>query len=212
MTTITLEAGAARFLAEALIPASSKDDVTPILTGIHLSIENGKLRGIATDRYRVHTVLLDLVGDTPTELSALVPRNVMQWLAKAAAAYTSPRRAHPFKPVVVFEINDENTRALIRVKEDATADLEEQTITTPLIKGNFPPVLKLVEAARTEETADSAEGMLNLDLLAGLKALGGRHTPPVIRFTKPKDGRKEGVVHFWFGDHAEALIQPNLRR
>lgn len=33
MTTITIEAGAARYLTEALLPAVSKDDVTPVLGG-----------------------------------------------------------------------------------------------------------------------------------------------------------------------------------
>lgn len=208
MTTITIEAGAARFLAEALLPAASKDDVTPVLTGIHLSIENGKLRGLATDRYRVHAVLIDIVGEVPEDLDALIPRAVMTWIVRATGAYTG-RRSNPFKPVVIIEVNDDNTRALIRVRQDAEADLEEQTITTPLIKGNYPPVMRLIEAARTAEAATGAEAMLDLAKLTQLKALGD--TAPVIRFTKPTSGTKEGVVHFWFGDHAEALIQPNLR-
>lgn len=208
MTTITIEAGAARFLAEALLPATSKDDVTPVLTGVHLSIENGKLRAVATDRYRVHAVLLDVVGDAPAELNALIPRSIMQWIVRATAAYTR-RRAQPFKPVVVFEIDEDGSRALIRAREDAEANLEEQTITTALIKGNFPPVMRLIATARTADTADAAEGMLNLDFVSSLKALGS--TPPVIRFTKAENPHREGVVHFWFGDHAEALIQPNIR-
>lgn len=208
MTTITLEAGAARFLAEALLPAASKDDVTPVLTGVHLSIENGKLRGTATDRYRVHTVLVDVVGEAPETLDALVPRSAIYWLTRHAGAYIT-RRHSPLKPVVVFEFSDTiPTRAVIRVREDATGDVDEQTMSTALIHGKFPPVMRLVETARTAETVQG-EAPLNVAYLSSMRALGNTRMPAVVRFTK--GDHRPGPVYLKFGEYAEAIIQPNAK-
>ncbi|MDF2578462.1 MAG: hypothetical protein K0S49_41 [Microbacterium sp.] len=208
MSTITLKAASARYLAEALLPAVSKDDVTPVLTGIHLTIEEGKLRGVSTDRYRVHAVLLDLVEPAEDlELNALVPRDAVQWLARNAGAYVT-RRHSPFDSTVTLDIADESLT--ITVRQDAAADDYARTLTTPLIKGKFPPVIGLIDKARKAETTDGPISM-QLDFLASSKALAAEGLiAPVMRFTKG-DGKGPGPVHLRYGQTAEALIQPILR-
>jgi DNA polymerase-3 subunit beta len=61
--------------------AASRDDVTPVLTGVQLAVANNSLTLVATDRYRVATRAIDWDGGQ-AEAQALVPARTLNEVGK----------------------------------------------------------------------------------------------------------------------------------
>lgn len=204
--TITLDAHVARYVASALLPAVSRDDVTPILTGAHFSIEDGALRVASTDRYRVHTLKVGVNGKAPKELDAIVPRAALAWIVKNGGVFSRSRS--PYSPVVRLRFTEKRvTISVLEHGEDAGEHgVDEVTFSTSLIDGRFPPVVRLVTIARDAE-AEPVEGNLRTDYLASITAVSDGRRIAHIKFTKG-DGAKLGPVYIRCGV-AEAIIQPN---
>lgn len=106
--------------------AASRDDVTPVLTGVQLEVADHKLSLVATDRYRVSLRDVPWDGDV-TEQSALVPARTLTEVGKTFA--------HAGNIEVAF--SGAGDREIIAF----TAG--NKTVTSLLIKGNFPPVRRL---------------------------------------------------------------------
>ena len=217
--TVTISAQSAKYLADAMLAAASKDDVTPVICAAQITVTPEELRGLATDRYRVHTVALN-VQSKPKAHEFVVPRDALLWLSKNALAFTS-RRYTAFDPIVKFttrapgEANGDHGYLKLEVRQSIDSGDVDGVIsrTGPLVKGNFPPVGKLFEKARAAEL-HAGPFMLKPELLSSLRVLGGKWDVPLIRPTASENPAKPGPVHFEFkqGDRvfAEALIQPNL--
>ena len=106
--------------------AASRDDVTPVLTGVLLEVSGTNLSLVATDRYRV--ALRDIPWDgQQTEATALVPARTLQEVGKTFS--------HGETISVAF--SEAGDREIIAF----TAG--NKTVTSLLIKGNFPPVRRL---------------------------------------------------------------------
>ncbi|MGX1694529.1 DNA polymerase III subunit beta [Microbacterium keratanolyticum] len=106
--------------------AASRDDVTPVLTGVQLEVSGQQLSLVATDRYRVS--LRDVPWDgEESEQTALVPARTLQEVGKTFG--------HAGTIQIAF--SGEGDREIIAF----TAG--NKTVTSLLIKGNFPPVRRL---------------------------------------------------------------------
>ena len=106
--------------------AASRDDVTPVLTGVQLEVSGTELSMVATDRYRVS--LRDVPWDGEgAEQTALVPARTLTEVGKTFA--------HAGNIEVAF--SGAGDREIIAF----TAG--NKTVTSLLIKGNFPPVRRL---------------------------------------------------------------------
>lgn len=106
--------------------AASRDDITPVLTGVQLSVEDHQLSMVATDRYRVS--LRDLPWDGATsEQTALVPARTLQEVGKTFGNTGQ----------IEISFSGEGDREIIAFSAG------NKTVTSLLIKGNFPPVRKL---------------------------------------------------------------------
>ena len=106
--------------------AASRDDVTPVLTGVQLAVSNNSLTLVATDRYRVAVRAINWDGNE-TEAQALVPARTLTEVGKTFS--------HGGNISVAF--SGEADREIIAF----TAG--NKTVTSLLIKGNFPPVQRL---------------------------------------------------------------------
>lgn len=106
-----------------VVPAASRDDARPILTGVHLEPTDDGLRLVATDSYRLS--LRDLPGEKvlPGDRSVLVP-------AKALAE--------------VQRLLETGEVSVVIGEREATFDLERARITTRLIEGEFPNYRQLL--------------------------------------------------------------------
>lgn len=139
--------------------AASRDDVTPVITGVQLEINDNSLSLLATDRYRV------AIRDIPWEstggsesLTALVPARTIQEIGKTFSHSGN----------ISIAITSKDDRELIAF----TAD--NKTVTSLLIKGNFPPVKRLfpekVENYAVVNTADLVEATRRVKLVVEREA------------------------------------------
>ncbi|AMB59871.1 DNA polymerase III subunit beta [Microterricola viridarii] len=110
--------------------AASRDDVTPVITGVQLEVSENSLGLVATDRYRVavREINWDSGSTTSSEpITALVPARTLQEVGKTFGNAGN----------ISVAITNSDDRELIAF----TAN--KKTVTSLLIKGNFPPVRRL---------------------------------------------------------------------
>ena len=109
-------------------PAASRDDVTPVITGVLLHLNGSELSLMATDRYRVAVRNVKWASsESLTDVSALVPSRTLAEVGKTF---------HNAETVTVT-ISTGGDRELVAF---TAAD---RTVTSLLIKGSFPPVQRL---------------------------------------------------------------------
>lgn len=114
-------------------PAASKDDVTPVITGVLLDVKGSQLLMTATDRYRVAAKELSWSSDNEDEnaLKALVPSKTLSEIGKTFSGEQS----------ISLSISTGGDRELVAFSSGS------KTVTSLLIKGSFPPVNKLFPEA-----------------------------------------------------------------
>ena len=151
--------------------AASRDDVTPVITGVQLEVSDSSLTMVATDRYRVavRTIDWDSGDATSTEtLTALVPARTLQEIGKTFG----------HSGTISVAITNTDDRELIAFRAD------RKTVTSLLIKGNFPPVKRLfpevVDNYAVINTADLIEAVRRVSLVLEREA--------ALRFTFTIDG------------------------
>ncbi len=150
--------------------AASRDDVTPVITGVQLEIADNKLSLVATDRYRVAVREIDWdASDSGTSAAtALVPARTLQEIGKTLG----------HSGTISVAITSKDDRELIAF----TAD--KKTVTSLLIKGNFPPVKRLfpdtVDNYAVINTAELVEATRRVSLVLEREA--------ALRFTFNADG------------------------
>lgn len=110
--------------------AASRDDVTPVLTGVQLEVSGTQLSLVATDRYRV--ALRDVPWDSGAaasdeSMTALVPARTLIEVGKTFA--------HSGSIQIAFSGSGD--------REIIAFTAGNKTVTSLLIKGNFPPVRRL---------------------------------------------------------------------
>ncbi|MFJ6678007.1 DNA polymerase III subunit beta [Microbacterium sp. NPDC091382] len=151
--------------------AASRDDVTPVLTGVQLEVTGNDLSLVATDRYRV--ALREINFDSGAvareeATTALVPARTLTEVGKTFA--------HAGDIQVSFSGSGD--------REIIAFTAGNKTVTSLLIKGNFPPVRRLFPA-QTEHyavvnTAELAEAVRRVSLVLD------RSAP--LRFTFSDEG------------------------
>jgi len=150
--------------------AASRDDVTPVITGVQLEITGNRIGLVATDRYRVAVREIDWdASDSGIETAtALVPARTLQEIGKTLG----------HGGTISVAITNKDDRELIAF----TAD--KKTITSLLIKGNFPPVRRLfpdtVENYAVMNTGELIEAVRRVSLVLEREA--------ALRFTFSPDG------------------------
>lgn len=134
--------------------AASRDDVTPVLTGVQLEVTGTTLSLVATDRYRV--ALREIPWDGPDggdTTTALVPARTLTEVGKTFA--------HSGDISVSFSGSGD--------REIIAFTAGNKTVTSLLIKGNFPPVRRLfpeqTEHHAVANTADLIEAVRRVALV-----------------------------------------------
>ena len=111
--------------------AASKDDVTPVLTGVQIEASEKTLSFVATDRYRVALCEAAWHGSKDADGSiALVPARTLQEVAKTFGNQGD----------IQISIAKTDDREMIAFKAN------NRSVTSLLLKGNFPPVKSLFPA------------------------------------------------------------------
>lgn len=164
--------------------AASRDDVTPVITGVQLEVGENSLGLVATDRYRVAVREIDWDGGNVgagETMTALVPARTLQEVGKTFG----------HSGTISVAITSKDDRELIAF----TAD--KKTVTSLLIKGNFPPVRRLfpetVENYAVMNTAELIEATRRVSLVLEREA--------ALRFTFTADGLTLEAIG---SEHAQA--------
>jgi DNA polymerase-3 subunit beta len=153
--------------------AASRDDVTPVITGVQLEVGDHDVSLIATDRYRVavRTIQWDSgrTGETESApLHALVPARTLQEVGRTFGSAST----------VSVSISGSSERELIAFHAD------DKTVTSLLIKGNYPPVRRLfpetVQDNAVINTAELVEAVRRVSLVLEREA--------ALRFSFTVDG------------------------
>ena len=151
--------------------AASRDDVTPVITGVQLEVSENSLSLVATDRYRVAVRGIEFDAGTTggaETTTALVPARTLQEVGKTFGSATT----------VAVSITGSDDRELIAFQAG------DKTVTSLLIKGNFPPVKRLfpetVENYAVINTAELVESVRRVSLVLEREA--------ALRFTFTIDG------------------------
>jgi DNA polymerase III subunit beta len=153
--------------------AASRDDVTPVITGVQLEVRSTNLSLVATDRYRVAIREIEwdgggVAGDGDATTAALVPARTLQEVGKTFG----------HSGTISVAITSRDDRELIAFSAD------RKTVTSLLIKGNFPPVRRLfpetVENYAVMNTAELIEATRRVALVLEREA--------ALRYTFTADG------------------------
>jgi DNA polymerase-3 subunit beta len=141
--------------------SASRDESRPVLTGILVRFEAGKLVMVATDSYRLSVKETELGGDAP-ELEAIIPARALQELSRlATGADTIELGVH--ENHVVFGAGD-------------------AWLTTRRIDGQFPNYRQLLpETFEVELTVARAE--LG-DVVRRVSVMAQRNSPLRLRFAE----------------------------
>lgn len=124
---VNLDVGDVGEALRQIVRAASSDDARPILTGVLMTAEEGGLRLVATDSYRL--AIRDLPG-----------RNVLaegQQVLVPSKALAELQRLLPSVPEVQLAFGE----------HDATFDLAGVRLTTRLIEGDFPNYRQLIPSS-----------------------------------------------------------------
>ena len=150
--------------------AASRDDVTPVITGVQLEVSQSSLSLVATDRYRVavREIEWDAADGTADTVNALVPARTLSEIGKTFG----------HGGTVSISITNTDERELIAFSA------EKKTVTSLLIKGNFPPVKRLfpesVDNYAVINTTELIEAVRRVSLVLEREA--------ALRFTFSIDG------------------------
>lgn len=151
--------------------AASRDDVTPVITGVQLEVTENSLSMVATDRYRVavREIEWDSGDRVFTEpVTALVPARTLQEIGKTFG----------HSGTISVAITNTDEREIIAFRAD------RKTVTSLLIKGNFPPVKRLfpevVDNYAVLNTAELIESVRRVSLVLEREA--------ALRFSFTIDG------------------------
>lgn len=147
-----------------VVPAASADDARPILTGVLMTPEEGGLRLVATDSYRLS--VRDLPGTSVLSegQSVLVPSRALRELERLLSGGAD----------VTLRLGD----------RDATFEIGSVRLTTRLIEGEFPNYRGLIPSSYPNTLTVGREALI--DAVRRVKLMAREATP--VRLSMSADG------------------------
>ena len=178
---VTLDPAQFAAALRQVVPAASGDDARPILTGVLVAAEEGGLRLVATDSYRL--AVRDLPGQSLLSegQSVLVPSRALNDLTKVLA--------------------DADQLTLRLGERDASFEAGAVRLTTVLIEGDFPPYRGLIPNNHPNRLSVGREALL--DGVRRVKLLAREATP--VRLAMSAEGLELAAVTQDVGQAHEAL-------
>jgi DNA polymerase-3 subunit beta len=154
-SSVTLPAAAVGEALRQVVRAASTDEARPILTGVLLTAENGGLRMVATDSYRL--AVRDLADHQVlgADQKVLVPGRALSELQRLVGGGEE----------LTMRLGD----------RDATFEVGETRLSTRLIEGEFPNYRQLIPASHPNTLTVEREPLL--EAIRRVKILAKDATP-----------------------------------
>ena len=192
-------------LAEALrqvIPAASRDDARPILTGVLLVAEGSGLRLVATDSYRLgvrdlpgESVLAAHLSSSVEGRHVLVPAKALGELQRLLGSGSSPGAA--------AAPGTENTVELSFSDRDACFDTGRARVSTRLIEGQFPNYQQLIPSGYPNRLVVAREALI--EAVKRVRLIGRDRDNAPIRLTMTSSGLELTTIVHDVGEAKEEL-------
>lgn len=201
--------------------AASSDDVTPIINTVNISVsEAGEVTAVATDRYRIARVIF-----TPKVDEAVIGgEDSITINAKELSKFWAGIKVNALKshmPVVLEIVGDDEN--FVTSPKKYILEYDGSRVENFGIRGNYPPVAKLMTGYEENDCAGVPAVSLNPNFLGDMvkmyhprdeKKINMKNVAWQFRF-KATDSKKPGPVYITRGsDIAGAtldyLVQPNL--
>jgi DNA polymerase III subunit beta len=161
MGTFTVDREALLDTISRVARSASRDESRPVLTGILVRFEGGKLVMAATDSYRMSVKETELEGDAP-ELEAIIPARALGELTRIASSGDT------------LELGVHENQVVFAA--------DEVWLTTRRIDGQFPNYKQLLpETFEHEVTLPRAE---LLDVVRRVAVMAQRNSPLRLRFAE----------------------------
>lgn len=223
-SVLTSPADQLYWAARVALKAASKDNITPVLTGVYFRVEDGSATLTATDRYRVHQAAIP-AKDAP-DGEFLMDRHQVEWMLRsvhrparlyrdqlvritweggALAPGQSPEARSPRRTAATIQVD---------VLGHNADDAPVFSYKAHGIPGDFPSVTRLFPDLKSDDELLSEFGF-SPQLVADLRVLSHPGSPDPLKFYTPRAGEarrgigKPFLVTNLEGD-ARALIQPTL--
>jgi DNA polymerase III subunit beta len=159
---VVLPADALARTIERVAKAASRDETRPVLTGILVSVEEGTLRMVATDSYRLSVKETPLETGAEVRFEANVPARALQELSR-----------------VTHETSAE-TISIVSRENQVVFGAERVTLSSRLIDGQFPNYRQLLPESFEHEIEVSRDELLAVVRRVSLMAQ--RTAPLRLRF------------------------------
>jgi DNA polymerase-3 subunit beta len=159
---VVLPAGAFARTIERVAKAASRDETRPVLTGILVSVEDGTLRMVATDSYRLSVKETPLETGADLRFEANVPARALQELSRVATETNA------------------DTIAIVSRENQVVFGAERVTLSSRLIDGQFPNYRQLIPDTYEHEIEISRDELLAVVRRVSLMAQ--RTAPLRLRF------------------------------
>ncbi|HYH50484.1 MAG TPA: DNA polymerase III subunit beta [Acidimicrobiia bacterium] len=193
-------------LAEALrqvIPAASRDDARPILTGVLLVAEGSGLRLVATDSYRLgvrdlpgeSVLAAHLSGAAAEGRHVLVPAKALGELQRLLGSGAAPGSSSA--------PGTENTVELSFSDRDACFDTGRARVSTRLIEGQFPNYQQLIPTGYPNRLVVTREGLI--EAVKRVRLIGRDRDNAPIRLTMSSSGLELTTIVHDVGEAKEEL-------
>jgi DNA polymerase III subunit beta len=141
--------------------SASRDESRPVLTGILVRFDEGRIVMAATDSYRLAVKETELTGPLP-ELEAIIPARALQELARIASGATE----------LVLGVQDNHV----------AFGAEGAWLTSRRIDGQFPNVRQLLPETFEHEVTMPREELL--DVVRRVAIMAQRNSPLRLRFAE----------------------------
>jgi DNA polymerase-3 subunit beta len=164
-----------------VVKAASRDDSRPVLTGVLMAAEDGGLRLVSTDSYRL--AVRDLPGaDVLREgQQVLVPHRALDEVARL--------------------LEDDSNVTLVLGSGDVAFEIGDLHVSTKLLMGDFPDYRKLIPEATSHPLIIGRQGLM--DALRRVKLMAAEHTP--VRLNMRPDLLELRTVNTDLGEAVEEL-------
>jgi DNA polymerase III subunit beta len=164
--SVTLPSEAFAEALRQVVRAASGDDARPILTGVLVTAEEGGLRLVATDSYRLAVRDLPDTNVLGVGQKVLVPSRALNELARVLSGASALQ--------------------LHLGERDATFVVGTKRLSTRLIDGEFPNYRQLIPSSYPNRLTVGREALL--DAVKRLKPLTGARDNPPVRLKMSADG------------------------
>lgn len=167
--SFTLPVNLLKKIIKQTVIAVSTHESRPILTGIHLTISEGKLKAVATDSHRLSQRVIPIEGTQGLSYNLVIPGKSLQELTRL--------------------LDDSLEEIEVAIAENQILFKTEDTLFySRLLEGNYPDTDRLIPDSSSTEVALEAQVLLGAVERASLLSHEGKNN--VVKLTV-KDGQVE---------------------